>query len=224
MCAHGSRRTENVRSPSAIVRAVCVGFPAAAAGPRGTTRRRPRRAPAPPRSPAASGSSAASAAAIPEIRPPPDTGTSTTATSGASSAISRPMVPWPAITSRWSNGGTIGRPVCACSSLGTGEPLLQRHQFDGGAQGPGGVDLAARRVVRDDDVRGRPRTPAPHTRRPGRGCPTEWARIPRALTVGVEAATAFTAPRILNAPIGCSDSGLSHRSGHGERSSGVRTA
>ena len=38
------------------------------------------------------------AAAIPETRPPPPTGTSTTSVSGASSRISSPTVPWPAMT------------------------------------------------------------------------------------------------------------------------------
>ncbi len=48
----------------------------------------------------APGHAARMAAAIPEIRPPPLTGTRTRSASGQSAAISRPIVPWPAITSR----------------------------------------------------------------------------------------------------------------------------
>ena len=48
-----------------------------------------------------------SQAAIPLNSPPPPTGTSTASTSGQSCMISRPTVPWPAITSKSSNGGTM---------------------------------------------------------------------------------------------------------------------
>ena len=51
------------------------------------------------------GHSARMAAAIPEMRPPPPTGTTTWSASGRSAAISRPMVPWPAMTARSSKGG-----------------------------------------------------------------------------------------------------------------------
>ena len=44
------------------------------------------------------------AAATPEIRPPPPMGTITASTSGSWSRISRPMVPWPAMTSSSSKG------------------------------------------------------------------------------------------------------------------------
>ena len=42
----------------------------------------------------------------PEIRPPPPIGTTTTSTSGQSWTISRPRVPWPAISCSSSNGWT----------------------------------------------------------------------------------------------------------------------
>jgi hypothetical protein len=98
------------------------------ANPRASTA--PRRAPArPARSDAtiaaprsietpttrARGSSALIAAAMPEISPPPESGTSTQAASGASSAISRPIVPCPAMTSGWSKGGIGVRPSSASS-------------------------------------------------------------------------------------------------------------
>ena len=51
------------------------------------------------------------AAATPPSRPPPPVGTSTVATSGHCSTISSPTVPWPAITSTWSNGCTSTAPV-----------------------------------------------------------------------------------------------------------------
>jgi hypothetical protein len=56
------------------------------------------------------------AATIPDTSPPPPTGTITTSTSGTSSTISRPTVPWPAITSGSSYGWTRVRPVDSISS------------------------------------------------------------------------------------------------------------
>jgi hypothetical protein len=53
---------------------------------------------------------------MPLASPPPPTGTSTQATSGRSATISRPTVPCPAITSWWSNGGTIVMPRSAAIS------------------------------------------------------------------------------------------------------------
>ena len=50
------------------------------------------------------GSASLTATAIPDARPPPPTGTVIVRTSGHSSMISRPRVPWPATTSGWSNG------------------------------------------------------------------------------------------------------------------------
>jgi hypothetical protein len=45
-----------------------------------------------------------SASATPLISPPPESGTSTVSTSGRSSTISSPRVPWPAITKGSSKG------------------------------------------------------------------------------------------------------------------------
>ena len=45
-------------------------------------------------------------AAIPEMRPPPPTGTNTYSTLGSWRTTSMPTVPWPATTSGSSNGGT----------------------------------------------------------------------------------------------------------------------
>ena len=56
------------------------------------------------------------AAAMPEISPPPLIGTRTRSTRGQSAAISRPMVPCPAITARSSNGGITTYPCLAESS------------------------------------------------------------------------------------------------------------
>lgn len=64
---------------------------------------------------AAPGHLARIAVAIPEISPPPLTGTTTRSTSGRSSAISSPIVPCPAITWRSSNGGTTTYPCSAAS-------------------------------------------------------------------------------------------------------------
>src|SRR6266487_4267273 len=59
----------------------------------------------------APGRSALTAVAIPETSPPPPTWTRTRSASGRSSRISRPTVPWPAITSGSSYGWTSVRPV-----------------------------------------------------------------------------------------------------------------
>ena len=56
------------------------------------------------------GRSSLAAAATPEIRPPPPTGTTIVAASGTSSRISRAIVPWPAMTSGWSNGWIMTAP------------------------------------------------------------------------------------------------------------------
>ena len=66
------------------------------------------------------GASASSASAIPALRPPPPQQTSTsravTPASAACAAISSPVVPCPAITSGWSNGGIRVSPRAAASS------------------------------------------------------------------------------------------------------------
>ncbi len=105
----------SIRSASAIVRCVCSA---------GQATRSPRCseslawAASSGSTPtiAASGHLARIAAAMPEISPPPLTGTTTRSTSGRSSAISSPIVPWPAITCRSSNGGTTRYPCSAASS------------------------------------------------------------------------------------------------------------
>ena len=56
------------------------------------------------------------ATAIPEMSPPPPTGTISVVVSGRSSTTSSPTVPWPAIVSGWSNGWTSVRPVSASRS------------------------------------------------------------------------------------------------------------
>ena len=63
-----------------------------------------------------SGLTAFTALDTPEISPPPPIGTTTVWTSGRSSTSSRPSVPWPAISSRSSNGWTYVRPRSATSS------------------------------------------------------------------------------------------------------------
>ena len=55
------------------------------------------------------------ARAMPAMRPPPESGTTTVSRSGQSSSSSSPMVPWPAMTSGWSKGGTSTRPSSATS-------------------------------------------------------------------------------------------------------------
>ena len=57
------------------------------------------------------GRSALAATAMPEIRPPPPTPVMIVRTSGHCSTISSATVPWPAITSGWSNGWMSTAPV-----------------------------------------------------------------------------------------------------------------
>ncbi|GGR33263.1 hypothetical protein GCM10015536_43440 [Streptomyces griseomycini] len=64
-----------------------------------------------------SGRSAFTATATPAASPPPPTPTTIVRTSGHCSRISRPTVPWPAMTSGWSKGWMSTAPVsCAYSS------------------------------------------------------------------------------------------------------------
>ena len=56
------------------------------------------------------------ALAMPAARPPPPMGTTIVVASGACSRISRPSVPWPAMTSGWSNGGIITAPDSAANA------------------------------------------------------------------------------------------------------------
>ena len=71
-----------------------------------------------------SGRIAARAAAIPEISPPPPMGTTTVVASGASEASSRPMVPWPAMISGSSKGGTSTAPRRRKGRLGAGDAVV----------------------------------------------------------------------------------------------------
>ena len=115
ICANGSAPICSTRSASATVR-----WTSAAGQATRSPRRRESRASAASSgstpTTAASGQQARTAAAIPEIRPPPLTGTRTRPTCGQSAAISRPTVPWPAMTSGSSNGGISTYPCRATSS------------------------------------------------------------------------------------------------------------
>ena len=83
----------------------------------------------------------------PEASPPPPTGTITRARSGTSSSSSSPSVPWPAITSRSSNGCTKAAPLSPRALYGQLEGLV-----DGGSLQ---ADVGARAL----------RRPAPSRRR-----------------------------------------------------------
>ena len=87
------------------------------------------------------GDSALTAVATPEASPPPPTGTSTAATSGASATISSPIVPCPAMTSRWSNGGITVMPRLPAVPRVRGSRSAIGHQMHLGAERPDRVDL-----------------------------------------------------------------------------------
>ena len=63
--------------------------------------------------------------------------------SGRSSAISRPMVPCPAMMSGWSNGGTSTPPVAATSSAATFSRWPAPHNTTSRAVAAGGGHLDA---------------------------------------------------------------------------------
>ena len=132
-------------------------------GPRSTSRPGARR-PGPAAVSAASsgstpitracGHSALIAVPMPDARPPPLTGISTVATSGRSSAISSPMVPCPAMTSGWSNGGTSTPPVRATTSSATFSRCPAAHSTTSAPWLRVAADLDVGRLLRHDDVRG----------------------------------------------------------------------
>lgn len=142
------------------------------------------------------GTSAVMAAAIPEMRPPPEIGTRMTSISGASVAISSPMVPWPLITFRSLKGGMIALPVWWASSIVRGVALLGGYLFDSGAQRSGGFDFPQGCVVGENDVGGDAE---------GSGCVGDGLGVvaggvcqhAAGADVGSRRATAVIAPRIL---------------------------
>ena len=115
MCANGSSPTCSTRSASAIVRWTSAAGQATRSPRRKESRASAASSGSTPTT-AASGQHARTAAAMPEISPPPLTGTRTRSACGQSAAISRPMVPCPAITVRSSNGGISTYPCLAASS------------------------------------------------------------------------------------------------------------
>ena len=94
------------------------------------------------------GQAARTAAAMPEISPPPLTGTTTRSACGQSAAISRPTVPCPAMTSRSSNGGMSTYPCLATSSSVAATRAasvgLHGHQLGAVALDRLGLDLRRR--------------------------------------------------------------------------------
>ena len=82
---------------------------------------------------------------MPEIRPPPLTGTRTSPTCGQSAAISRPTVPCPAMTARSSKGGISTYPCSGHELLGGGDPgrqgRLHRHELGAVVLDRIGLDL-----------------------------------------------------------------------------------
>ena len=110
------------------------------------------------------------AVATPLANPPPPIGTRTTATSGRSSAISSPTVPWPAMIRSSSNGGMIASPRSRGDRLGDPLSLVAggADHDDLGAVGGHPVALDGRRVPGHDDDGGRP------SRRAARATPCAW--------------------------------------------------
>ena len=74
-----------------------------------------------------SGRSPLTAAATPATSPPPPVQTTTVRTSGHCSSTSRPTVPWPAMTSGWSNGWMSTAPVTSACGVRRGQRLGERR-------------------------------------------------------------------------------------------------
>ena len=144
------------------------------------------------------------AAATPPSRPPPPVGTSTVATSGHCSTISSPTVPWPAITSTWSNGCTSTAPVRsanahACARLSsTVAPTrctvapYPRVASTLGSAARSGMNT----VARTPSVCAASATPCAWL-------PALAATTPRARCPASSRAIRVYAPRILNDPVRC---------------------
>ena len=109
-------------------------------------------------------------------------------TSGSSSASSRPIVPWPAITVASSNACTNVAPVSSARASAATERLVEaapgEHRLR--AVVARRVDLGHRRVLRHEHRRADRRARAPPRRRPGRGCPALAAITPAARCVVAE--------------------------------------
>ena len=101
------------------------------------------------------GCSSRSASAIPDARPPPPIGTTSVSSSGSCSAISSPIVPWPAITRSSSKACTKVAPVVLGALERRGERLVEvlAGQLDVRPVVHGRLDLRHRRVLRHEDRR-----------------------------------------------------------------------
>ena len=172
------------------------------------------------------GSRARRATATPASRPPPPTGTSTTPASGASSASSRPRVPWPAMMRRVVEGRhearrRARRPRPCASAM---QLVDQRvAEADLGAVGPGGLHLGERRGGGHEDHR------ALAEQRGGQrhalGVVAGRGRHHQVLARrGRGARGGGTRPRILNEPVRWRCSALSRTSAPAERGEGRWTA
>ena len=118
------------------------------------------------------GRMARAAAATPLASPPPPTGTRIAATSGRSSTISRPQVPWPAMIRSSSYGGITASPRSAARRSATS----RRSSLLGPTITISAPSAATRARLRPGRPTASPRRPARRAggrpgRRPGRGCP-----------------------------------------------------
>ena len=156
-----------------------------------------------------SGRAARAAIAMPEIMPPPPTGTTSVAASGTCPRTSSAMVPCPAITHGWSNGGTIVAPVRACTSVAAASrsaPELPLVMTFAPARS------TALRFVREafagiTTCAGMPRSAAA-VASASAWFPELCVTTPRGASASAMLRTAFVAPRILKLPVRCIDSHL----------------
>ena len=161
----------------------------------------------------ASGLYALTATAMPEISPPPETGTSTVSSSGQSPISSRPMVPWPAMTWASSKGETMTMPCAATrrsASTSASSWLWPTMRTSAPSAAIASSLLRGTRFDTQTIALTPCRLAACATARPW--LPVETVTTPRARSAASSAAMRLVAPRILKAPVSCSDSSLSRTS------------
>ena len=151
---------------------------------------------------------------MPAIRPAPPTGTMTTSVAGASSRISSPTVPWPAITCGSSNGWTSTLPVFArCSSRRANAPA--GSSASGSTRAPSArarSSLNGLAAAHEKTTQSSPSAAAPQASAIA-WFPADAPATPRSRSEWSSAASRFTTPRTLNEPVCWRSSALSDSPG-----------
>ena len=142
------------------------------------------------------------ATAIPEINPPPPTGTTIASTSGTASKISSAMVPWPAMTSTWLYGGITVEQVRAttCANISSRAVSVGSHSVMCAPNFSTASSLARGALCGMTTRQGNPRSRAAYAN----ACPwfpLECVATPVSLVDSGNRLTACAAPRYLKLPV-----------------------